>query len=183
MFKCISFEPVYIGAMKSVSCFVCCGAHINKDKVNTHTHTTPKAILAPKALCSATLQYIINSSLHLLSTWYLRLQDNNRGKYFTYRLSLMLDGCVISRRRRRASALYALCLCCGTSCHALSCVARAFGPPRRGRVLVSAGENNSFPCFLSQSCCIRLSCAIWMDVEELRRRSSEALLFRLLLAF
>lgn len=111
--------------------------------------TTPKAILAPKALWRATLRYVINFSLHLLSAWYLRLEDNNRGKYFTYRLSLMLERCVISQHGRCVSAFYAPRLCCGTSRHVLSCVARMLEsnrPLRWGRVFVSAREYNSFPC-------------------------------------
>ncbi len=107
--------------------------HTNK---NTKP-ATPKAILAPKPLCRATSRYVINFSLHLLSAWYLRLEDNNRGKYFTYRLSLMLERCVISLHGWRVSAFYAPRLCCGTSRHVLSCVAHVLEsnrPLRWGRV-------------------------------------------------
>ncbi len=108
--------------------------------VHTNKNTkpaTPKAILAPKPLCRATSRYVINFSLHLLSAWYLRLEDNNRGKYFTYRLSLMLERCVISLHGWRVSAFYAPRLCCGTSRHVLSCVAHVLEsnrPLRWGRV-------------------------------------------------
>ncbi|KAL1264749.1 hypothetical protein QQF64_005104 [Cirrhinus molitorella] len=52
-----------------------------------------------------------------------------------------------------------------------------------GSCVCESEREQQLPVFLSPSCCIRLSCAIWMDVVELRRWSSETLLFHFLSRF
>lgn len=52
-----------------------------------------------------------------------------------------------------------------------------------GSCVCESEREQQLPMFLSPSCCISLSCAIWMDVVELRRWSSKTLLFHFLSHF